>query len=134
MNYDEAEKEVRAFFNTQWGNLTSISWPDLEFNKPNATWVRFNFAEDQGQQISVGAPGSNRFRHYGILTLQIFSVQGDSSKDARAKATRALEIFMGTKTQNGVKFYNVSARPVGNTDDGYYQINVTASFYYDEIT
>lgn len=135
MNFNDAEFEIRAYFDTNWANTTQIAWPDTKFSVPNnETYVRFNCQETSGSQVSIGSPGANRFRHFGIVTIQIFQPQGQSSKDAREKATTILGIFMGKETVNGIHFYDVSARQIGDDGSGYYQINVNISFRYDEIT
>lgn len=135
MNFDQAEAEIRAFFNTGWNGLTDIAWPDIKFSIPDGeTWVRFNCQENGGQQVSMGDPGNNRFRHFGIVTIQVFQPRGDGSRDARDKATAALAIFMGAQTTNGVTFTDVSARQIGDDGNGYYQINILAPFWYDELT
>lgn len=136
MNFNEAEAEIRKFFDTAWADLTPVAWPDSRYDPPSndQTWVRFNCRENDGFQSSIGSPGSNRFRHFGIVTIQIFQPQGQGSVDAREKATAALAVFMGQETTNGIHFYNVQAAQVGNDGNGFYQINVLASFRYDEIT
>lgn len=135
MNFNQAEAEIRQFFAAAWNDLTVIAWPDIKFNRPdNQNWVRFNCQENDGAQVSTGSPGSNRFRHYGTITIQVFQPQGQGSKEAREIATTALGVFMGAQTTNGIIFYDVLARQIGNDGEGFYQINVVASFYYDEIT
>lgn len=135
MNFDEAEKEIRKFFDTAWGTTTKIAWPDVKFTIPkDKTWVRFNCVESDGSQVSMGSPSNNRFRHFGLVTIQVFQPQLEGSGDAREKATTALAAFMGQQTTNGVVFNNVTANQIGNDGKGFYQINVIASFYYDEIT
>lgn len=140
MNFVNAEKEIRQFFNTAWitaypSNTPEIAWPDVDFTIPdNETWVRFNCQESDGRQVSIGSPGSNRFRQFGIVTIQIFQPQGQGSADARAKAQTALEAFKGGVTDGGVHFYNVFGRQVGNDENGFYQINVVVGFWYDDIT
>lgn len=135
MNLSQAEAQIRSFFNTGWNDLTPVAWPDIEFSPPSdKTWVRFDCREIDGFQASMGAPGSNRFRHTGVVTIQVFQPAGQGSVDARAKASAALDIFMGEQTSGGIRFFNVQARQVGNDDNGWYQINVLASFQYDQIT
>jgi hypothetical protein len=135
MNFTQAEAEIRSFFKTAWAGQTEIAWPDVEFDRPNdQTWVRFNCAENAGFQASMGSIGSNRFRHLGVVTIQVFQPEGQGSKDARAKANNALGAFMGAETTNDIHFFDVAANQIGNDGSGYYQINVTASFRYDEIT
>jgi hypothetical protein len=135
MNFNEIEAEIRKYFDTQWNGLTEIAWPDVEFTLPDGeSWVRFNCQETTGRQVSIGSPGSNRFRHFGFVFIQIFQPGGQGSQDARDKAVIALGAFMGATTTNGVYFYDVTARQVGNDGNGFYQINVVASYYCDEIT
>lgn len=135
MNFIQAEAEIRKFFNDAWNSATQIAWDDLKFAIPsNENWVRFTCQENDGEQVSMGSPGSNRFRHYGVVTVQVFQPQGQGSREARQLATDALGVFMGAQTTNGVIFYDVAGRQIGNDGNGFYQINVVASFYYDEIT
>lgn len=139
MNFNDAEAEIRKFFKDGWvsaGNDAAvIAWPDRKFTIPDAqSWVRFTCAENDGEQVSMGNPGANRFRHYGIVTIQIFQRQDQGSIEARELAADALGVFMGAQTTNGVVFQDVQGRQIGNDGAGFYQINVLASFYYDEIT
>ena len=132
--FSEAEAAIRGHFDTQWAGATEIAWPDIEFRPPREnTWVRFIVAENDGAQSSIGSPGSNRFRHFGIVTVQIFQPFGQASIDARDKADTVLSIFQGLNL-NGIYFFNANARQIGLDSNGYYQINVLASFRYDEIT
>lgn len=135
MNILEAEAEIREYFNTAWNGSTQIAWPDVDFTIPNGqTWVRFNCQETDGAQVSIGNPGNNRFRHFGLVTIQIFQPLGQGSVDARTKAAAALGAFQGVQTTNGVNFFDAFPRQVGNDGNGFYQINVISSFYYDELT
>ena len=134
MNLNEAEAEIREFFAAGWNGLTNVAWPDTTFTPPNnATFVRFDCRQNSGAQASIGDPGNNRFRHTGIVTIQVFQPMGNSSKDARAKAAAALDIFQGSETENGIHFFDVQARQIGDDQNGYYQINVLASFRYDQV-
>lgn len=136
MNFEQAEAEIRKYFENGWNNLTPISFPDLKFDKPaGRTFVRFMCEETKGGQITAGSPNNNVFRHYGFVTIKIFQPERQASKDARQKAQAALALFMGKNTENGIHFYDVYPKQLGNnTKKGYYQINVIAFFRYDEIT
>lgn len=141
MNLEQAEADIRKFFDAAWTaafaspNTPPIAWPDIEFTIPeNKTWVRFNCQENGGQQVGMGDPGNNRFRRFGIVTIQVFQPRGQGSKDARTKAAAARDLFTGAQTTGGVTFQDVSARQVGDDGHGFYQVNVFAPFWYDEIT
>lgn len=136
MNFSQAEAAMRAWFAGVWETPETISWPDLKFTTPNdQIWARFDCKETDGSQVSMGSPNSNRFRQFGILTIQIFQPEDQGSTEARSKAADVLTALKGTQTAaDGVTFFDVSGRQVGNDGNGFYQINVVASFYYDEIT
>ena len=133
MNFSDAEAAIRAHFNTEWNSLTPIAWPDVQFTKPNGTWVRFSMKNNDGFQASIGAPSSNMFRRRGIVYIQIFQKEGQGSTDARAKADTAADIFIGQVIQ-GIRFYDVNARDIGADGNGWYQWQVAAEFEYDRIT
>ena len=129
MNFSEAEAAVRAYFNTEWFNLTPIAWPDINFNPPNETWVRFSMKNNDGFQASIGSPGNNKFRRTGMVYIQVFQKEGQASTDARAKADAAADIFLANDL-DGILFKNINSKQIGNSD-GWYQINVSAEFQYD---
>jgi hypothetical protein len=136
MSYELAVKTIRNAFSVSWGNSTPIAYDDVVNVEippsPAATWVRLNIAHVDGYQASIGSPNSNKFRREGLITVQIFQPQGQGSIDARKKADLVIPIFQG-KQISGITFYDVQAREIGNDGAGWYQINVLAKFYYDEI-
>ena len=133
MSLEAKEAAVRAFFKAQWGSGTDISWPDDKFNPPNGeSWVSFTMLIFDGYQASIGSPGNNRQRRTGQVVIQVFQPQGKGSTEARQLADDAVDIFVNQNV-SGVIFRNVHARPVGNDGRGYYQINVVAPFYYDDL-
>lgn len=135
MDIESAYAEIVAFFDNGYADASPVSYPDIEFTPPNnETYAVFNCQEVGGTQASTGAPSNNRFRHFGIVTVQIFQPSGSGSKDAREKAKAALAVFMGKKTTNGIIFSDVAANTIGNDGNGFYQINVTTAFRYDQIT
>lgn len=133
MNFTEATASMRRFFDANWPHDVPVAYDDVSFSKPDAEpWVRLTIKHNEGFQASVGDPGNNRHRREGIIVAQIFSPEGDASKTARELADSAADIFIGA-TDNGIHFYNTVAREAGNDGMGWYQINVTASFWYDRI-
>lgn len=135
MNFNDATASIIAFFNAGWADLTPVAWPDTAFITPEGqTWARVTIKHNEAFQASMGSPGSNRFRRNGIVIIQIFQPQGQASKDARAKADAAVDIFLGQTTSDGIIFSDVGAKEIGPDGAGWHQINVTASFRYDRIT
>lgn len=133
MNYETAIKTIWNFFATRWGNTTKVAYDDVDFTIPSGeTWVRLNVKTVDGYQASIGAPTNNRQRREGIITVQVFSPQGQGSIDARKKADLVIGHFLNQEA-SGIIFYDVHAREVGNDGAGWYQINVLIKFRYDHI-
>lgn len=131
MSFADAENALQEYFKVQWDQLTPVAWPDVAFQKPDATWVRFGMTNNIGRQASTGSPGSNRFRRMGIVTIQVFAKANQGGVDARLKADRAVDIFMGLCP--GFTFWNANAKEIGPDGHGWYQWNVTAEYKYDII-
>lgn len=133
MNMQGAVAAMRSLFKTAWGNTTAIAWPDVSFTPPDgAAWVRFTERHDDGYQASIGAPGNNRQRRTGFVIIQVFVPQGKGGTSCRPLADQAVLAFVN-QTVQGIHFNDVHAREVGNDGHGWYQINVYARFYYDQI-
>jgi hypothetical protein len=132
MSYEAAVKAIVAHFNDEWNNLTPVAYPDVAFTPPDETWVRLNVDHADGYQASMGSPGNNMFRREGLVNVQVFAKQGEAKLDALKKADAAISAFQGIEL-NGIHFYDVHMRDVGNDGAGWYQINVLANFRYDEI-
>tara|TARA_Y100001960_G_C14649059_1_gene814849 strand:+ start:54 stop:455 length:402 start_codon:yes stop_codon:yes gene_type:complete len=133
MNFTQAENAVQSHFYTEWGDKTPVAWPDIDFDPPDETWVRFTMRNNDAYQASIGNPGSNYHRRIGLVTIQVFQPQGQAGQDARVKADLAADIFIANGL-SGITFKNVNARAIGHDGNGYYQINVTAEFQYDRLT
>ena len=134
-NYVQAVTAMQSFFNTGWAGATPIRWGADDPSEPanGINWVRFGIRHNDGLQSTMGSPGSNRFRHIGIITAQVFTPEGSYGVDARALASDMLELYQG-KEDSGIYYYNVRADEVGNDGFGWYQINVVIEFRYDNIT
>lgn len=132
MDFKEARDTARAYFNTQWNDLTPVAWPDVSYKPTKATWVSFTMRHGEGFQASVGAPSSNRFRREGIITIQVFAPENTGANDAADKADAAANIFIGV-TNGGISYYGTTINEIGNDDAGFYQINVITKFRYDRL-
>ena len=132
--YKQAVIAMGAYFNTSWAGATTVVWGDNDpQDTPSGSWVRFNINHNDGRQASMGAPAANMFRQIGIITVQIFTAEGDSGVAARDLADSVLEIYHGAR-DSGIEYYNATAREIGNDGNGFYQVNVLVEFKYDNIT
>lgn len=134
MNYSTAPAAIKALFKTAWGNTTEIIHDDENKDPPNgAAYVRLKIRHVDGFQASMGDPGNNRYRRIGNVTVQVLVPQGGASIEASQLGQQAADIFTGV-THQGISFTNTVAREIGADGKGFYQINVTSAFQYDDIT
>lgn len=133
--YSESLTAMQKFFNAGWNSATTILWgKDDPAAVPDAvSWVRFNIEHNDGSQASIGSPTANRFRHIGIIIIQIFSKEGNYAKNNRVLVNSALALYQGV-TAEGIQYYNVRANEIGNDGNGWFQTNVIVEFRYDDIT
>lgn len=118
--------------------ITPIAWPGLSFTQPtdasgNVTaFVVFNITPGQSQQISIGNPGSNIFRHPELLTLKIYTPGGRGEQEALTLADKFCTIFRNL-VLDGILFKAPYIQKAGNTDDGMYQVNCFCPFDRDSF-
>jgi len=135
MDYKSARKELLEYFNTGWASATPVTVGNDAKYEPTEgqSWVRINIQHSTGFQSTMGDPSNNRFERQGIVTIQIFTPQGDFGVSASDLATDALKLYEGIES-NGVFYYDAVVNEVGNDERGWHQVNVLASFRYNEIT
>lgn len=85
---------VEARLRAQW--ITTPIFIDNEFDQapqPPAPHVVLEFPGGAAQQVSVGAPGNNRFRETGAFMVHVMVPSGDGPVLARTYADQIAVIF-----------------------------------------
>lgn len=103
-----------------------------EFSPPEdgTPWVRLFIVE--GASDIAGLGGSTRlFRNTGIIVCQIFIQEGKGTKDALDIAD-VLDTLWSGASFNGITCRASSVTRVG-TSDGWYQVNITTPYFWDNI-
>lgn len=140
MNYSAAILAIESYFANNWTGCEKVVYgndapvtTDPDNDVDQQPWIRFTINHADGRQKSLGSPGGNRFEHIGIVTIQIFTPEGDYAIKNRELTNTALEMYQGL-VDSGVCYEKVRADELGNDGFGWYQTNVTAEFRYDNIT
>lgn len=137
----QARDEMLAVFRESWladpaSAQLPVLYPDTKSVPPTTGkgWVRVMVQHGSGGQATLSnAAGRRRFRHTGIVFVQIFTDRGDGMVLADQLASVAKNAFEGVTTDPGrVTFYRVRVREVG-PDGQWFQTNVLADFEYDEV-
>jgi hypothetical protein len=94
-------------------------------------WIRPTIVGESGSQKSLGA--SPRFRRYGVLIVQVFVPSGDGIDVALGHADALVAALEGQSLASGVVFESVSSQRIGRDGD-FYQVNISAPFWWDRIS
>ncbi len=139
-NTQEMEDVLSALVTTTWNTATG-SAPLLYDNVPNSdapplgasVWGRLHIRESISSQISLGRL---HFRSQGTLYLQVF-VRKDTGKAVINPITTAVKEALedATPAQLGnIWLRDTVVKPVGASDETYFQSNVETAFTYDRTT
>lgn len=131
MSYETVSNTIRSRFNTEWGTsnpTVTVAWGNVEFDPPNAAWVRFSIVPGESFQASLGS--TPYWRHAGAIIVQCFDLVNKGEKDALNMADDAASIFRGW--QSGSILCKSPFITTVGPDGKYFQINMTVPFQFDE--
>lgn len=107
------------------------------FDPPvGATWARVSVQHVDSLQESLGKVGTRRFNRKALLFVQLFAPLDSGLNDLDTKAQIVRTTFEGTRIQSAgedIRINAVDVAEIGPTDDGWYQMNVSAPVDYTEI-
>ena len=144
LSITDARNDILMLFQTAWvaggvdsdGNPVPVAYDDVPFDRPAAgsPWARLEMRHTSGAQATVGgAPGSRRFRRFGIITVKLFTPMGQGLTLSDTLVNVTLGAFEGMQTKvDGAFFYNCHTVEVGQSDD-WHQTNVLIEFQWDQI-
>lgn len=137
LTFAQARDEMIAQVNTPWklANPTlPLLFDDRKGDKPTrGAWARVSIRHNRGEQETLAGPIGNRmFFRDGLITVEVYTPQGDGLSKADELAKICADAFEGKSTPNGVWFRRVRIREIG-PDQAWYQVNVIAEFTYSEV-
>jgi len=140
-NITQARDEMCAVIQTAWDATDAVTaglpmlYPDKAQKTPsNGAYGRVTILHGGGGQATLsGETGARRFRHTGIVTVQVFTPIGDGLVLSDQIVQIVHDALAGTTTSPGrVHLRNVRVNEVGETG-AWHQTNVLADFEYDEV-
>jgi hypothetical protein len=133
---DEILDHFTALWNAQTPPVPALLYDDKVKGVPeDAPFVRITIRHTPaGGQVSVGGEvGNRRFRRFGVITVQIFTITGGGLSDADSFATIARDAFEGQSTgPDRIYFRNVNVVEIGESGV-WFQTNVVVDFDYDSV-
>jgi hypothetical protein len=132
MSLVSIQNTIESRFNTLWGATTPVAYPNVTFVKPSSgEWAALQVKFGSQNQASLNAGTQRFYRQKGIVTVQIFTSLNRGAKRAMTLADQTAAIWRGIQV-NGITFYAPETVVIGNVE-GVYQVNVSTSFYVDEL-
>lgn len=141
MGYSEEHQAIKARLVANWDQESvPVAWPNYGSNSGGSfvppvdrPYMRFYVAPGEARQLTIGDPaGQNRYRHLGLIVMQLYVFQGQGDGEALELADTAAAIFRNQKF-SGVWSLTPRINTIGETPDGRYQINVTIPYQRDEV-
>ena len=132
MSFKTAQNAITAHFASGWA--TTIAYDNVEYTPPNppAAWVRITVQPGLGESASLGATLE---RQYGDIFVQVFTPENTGTATAADTAQNAADRLrfkrIARTGDRDVRTFAASIKRIGNSD-GWYQINVTIPFEYDD--
>ena len=148
MIFSDARNAMFERFWTDWqalapaqndGVVPEVRWQgDDSGTKPDASaaWARITINHATAGQETLGTVGNRCFERNGTVIIQVFAPlsRGEGLTQAEALAMIAQNAFEGKTAGPGgeIWFRDVVINEIG-PDAAWFQINVSATFTYDEL-
>jgi len=114
------------------GYPVEIAWPNTHFEPdPSKSWARATLQHMTSGQTSLGAKGGRKFTREGVITVQVFCpLNNGGSTYASALAKIARDAYEG-ESSDSMWFTDCTINEKGR-DGSWFNVNMTATFQYDE--
>lgn len=96
----------------------------------DAAWVRLSVRGAREEQASIGGAGSNRFRNYGVIIVQVFTPMREGPQAGRSIADVVGAIYRRQQF-SGITCRGASVRDLGKVA-GWIQHNVEIPYFRDD--
>lgn len=133
MTPEQARDVILGIFKAAWDPRVAV-YDDVPGNIPTSetVWARATIRHATGRQSSLGGDiGSRRFTDRGTVFVQVFAPVGDGSTACYEAAREVQNAFRDARNPD-VWFRDVRMNEVG-ADGAFEQINVLATFSYDDV-
>jgi hypothetical protein len=116
--------------------LPEIRWQSRTYHtppEPTKPFARAVIMHASGGQVSLAGPGGTKWSRRGVCIVECLSPikDGGGLSTALVLAEVARNAFEGQSTQE-LWFRNCRINEIGEAED-WFQINVVAEFYYEEV-
>lgn len=129
----DPEIAFRNRLEAQWTETVMV-FPNENFTPPNppAPYLAVEFIGGTSDQVSIGAPGNNRFREVNGVRIWVMVPSNTGWEDARDMARRVAALFRG-KTFDGVRCWSprLGSGKYDDVSGNWYGTDVFIPYQYD---
>lgn len=133
MSYEDEGVFIRSRFNSEWAGRTQVAYPNVPFSKPNAAWVRLGVNGSGADAVSVGDPDAIRYRHDGMVIVEVFTPVQSGDGESRELCDAAAAVFRGVKDAATKLRFRAPYRIEVGVVDGWFKADVLCPFERDTI-
>lgn len=136
MSFQDVQETLEVRMDTEWGNTSKkkvkVAYANANFKPTRGkTWMRFTVNMGDGIQASMGATVKQE-RHFGVIIVQIFVGENETTRVARELADLVGNIFRYQNLPGNIICRSPKIVEVG-TLEGWWQTNVQIEFQYDDF-
>ena len=128
----EARTEIFADFRAYWlassESAVPLAWDNVDFKTAGTEFVLVQFQHATG---TIAALGNEKYRREGLLTFNIWTVEGKGKKRSDEIAEAVLA-YVETFALSVFRVREPGFNEIGVVD-GYYQSSVIATIEYDSL-
>lgn len=128
--YESEADAIQAYFFAQWADRTPVGYPGNNF-APVDESVQLDILGGQGQQMSVGSPGTNLARYPGVLAARVYVTKGRNAVQSREIVDPICDIFRNARV-SGIRF-GIPYVSGTETDETWRVTTVMCPFVRDEL-
>jgi len=141
----QAKDEILTLFTTAWNlntpPLNGSAVVALEFDgvdaqgerDPTKPWARVMVQQTVSEPVGLGGLSNVRYTRNGIITVQVFTPLSEGGPTKAEQLSVVIREALEGKTTSGGVWFRVPRITVVGQGAGWYQINTTALFQFDQI-
>lgn len=131
MTYATELADLESYFATQWAQTTPVQYENAQFEPPadGSAFVRFWLLGGMSEATGYAGPTQRRYRHPGVIQIDIFTPQGIGAKPGLELADQAAAIFRGRRIGSVLCRNPALSKPVA--ESGYFRVTLSVTFQRD---
>ena len=126
---------VNAWLAANWTATPIVKMNDSESKPPalGAQYIQATYPLANEEQVSIGAPGNNRWRETGAFQIKVYGKRGSGLSDTLTKADALAALFRGQRIAADMQCNEASTAVLQDDNDqgNYFVAGVIVNYNHD---